>query len=109
MPNMKTVNPRSLLLAFWVALMLLVSVAWFEWQHTENMRQTTAWVTRTHEVQAEINRLGLLVNDIESSERGYIISNNSSFMDTLESDKKKLVNTFDIRVAAIKADARSRL
>jgi len=93
---MKTINPRSLLLAFWVALVLIVGVAWFEWRHTENMRETAAWVTRTHEVQAEINRLGLLVNDIESSERGFIISGNSSFIDTLDVDKKKLADTFEL-------------
>jgi len=93
---MKTVNPRSLLLAFWVALMLLAGVAWFEWRHTEEMRETAAWVTRTHEVQAKINKLGFFVNDIESSERGFILSNKPSFISTVDEDKKYIVETFDL-------------
>jgi PAS domain S-box-containing protein len=86
---MKTaVNDRRLLAGFILALVLLGGVAWLDWRHTNHMQETAALVARAHEVQANLNELLRLLDDIETGQRGFVITGDPKFLEPFESGLK---------------------
>lgn len=66
---------------FSTALLLLLLVAGLNWHHSTQMRQAAAWVARTHEVQAELNRLLSLAQDVETGARGFVVTGGAEFLE----------------------------
>jgi signal transduction histidine kinase/ActR/RegA family two-component response regulator len=81
-------NSKHYLLAvgFATAMLLFAGVSWLEWQNARDEEATNDFVALTHEVQAELNRVLSLVNDIESAQRGYIITSNPEFIATIDEE-----------------------
>lgn len=63
--------PRTALVAgFVAALVLLATVTWLDWRHSNRVQLTLAWVARTVEVQALLYRLLAVAEDIETGASG---------------------------------------
>src|SRR5687768_10213570 len=73
-PHMTTTRTLSLAIGFTLALSLLGVAAMLERRQTVRLEETAALVTRTHEVQANLNRLLSVVQDIEAASRGYVLT-----------------------------------
>jgi PAS domain S-box-containing protein len=82
---MERKTSHTYLLGFISALALLAVVAWFNWRHNAHMQEAAELVARTHEVQANLNRLLSLLEDVETGERGFIITGDPKFLEPFES------------------------
>jgi PAS domain S-box-containing protein len=80
------------LAGFALALALLVCVAWLVWQNTNHMQETAEMVAHTHEVQANLNRLLTLLDDIETGQRGFVITGDPKFLEPFESGLKAVAD-----------------
>ena len=85
---MKLKRPDIFIMGFAVALALLGGVAWFDWRHTARTQETAELVAHTHEVQANSNRLLSLIQDIETGERGFVVTGDPAFLKPFESALK---------------------
>src|ERR1035437_9631934 len=85
---MKLKRPDILIMGFAVALALLGGVAWSDWRHTARTQETAELVARTHEVQANSSRLLSLIQDIETGERGFVVTGDPAFLKPFESALK---------------------
>ena len=86
--EMRSLSNRTLKSGFMLALVLLGGVAWLDWRHTNQMQATAELVSHTHEVQANLNELLKLVDDIETGERGFVITGDPKFLEPYESGLK---------------------
>ena len=66
------------------ALVLVLACTLFAFTR---LRSASQWVTHTDEVRLGITRLGTLLIDAETSERGYLVSNDPSFLTRYERAK----------------------
>jgi signal transduction histidine kinase len=72
---------RRLLIAGVVAALgLLAAVTWLDWRQSQRVQATMVWVARSHEVQARLNRLLVLVEEIETGGRGFVITGAEEFL-----------------------------
>lgn len=69
---MKLKRPYIKLVEFVATLALFSGAVWFNWWHTNRMQETAELVARTHDVQAKLNRLLSLIEDIEAGSRGFV-------------------------------------
>jgi signal transduction histidine kinase/ActR/RegA family two-component response regulator len=99
---------QSLILpGFLLALALLIGVSWLEWDNAKKVEETSAWVARTHAVQAGLNQVAYLANDIESDERGFIITGDPRLVASIEGDMQE-VTTRIHDLARLISDAEQR-
>ena len=71
-------------IAFAVALPLFGALAWIAFRQAARMQDLAAWVGRTHDVQAELNRLLSQVEGIESGTRGFVLTGDPLFLEPFE-------------------------
>ena len=89
---MKTTSNRILLAGFIGALVLLGGVTWLDWRHINQMQAAVELVSHTHEVRASLNRLLLVLADIETGARGFVITGDPTFLEPFESGLKTVVD-----------------
>ena len=77
---MHSPNNASLIVSLLAAILILSGVALLERENTLDRRETAEWVNRTHQVQVRLNRVVLLVDDIENGERGFIVSGDPKYI-----------------------------
>jgi PAS domain S-box-containing protein len=71
---------------FALALGLLGVAAVLERRQTVRLEKTAALVTRAHEVQSNLNRLLSLVLNIEAASRGFVLTGQPVFLESLQAD-----------------------
>jgi methyl-accepting chemotaxis protein len=81
---------HTLLVGFVVALGLLAGGTWLEWRQSAKTLETADFVAQTHYVEAELNRLVGLVQDIETGERGYVLTGEPAFLEPFEAGVKSV-------------------
>ena len=72
---------QKILIGFSVPLALMALVASFVYLSIEKLEATSQWVLHTQEVISRANLLGKLVVDMETGERGFLISGKTSFLE----------------------------
>ncbi len=89
--DMKPTRTHQFVAGFALALGLLASVALLNWRQTGRMLETAALVARTHEEQANLTRLLSLVQDIETGERGFVVTGEPVFLESFEAGLSAVV------------------
>lgn len=64
-----------------MSLILLACLEWLHWQQDQAGKQRAEFVARTHEVQNNIERLMILIEDIETGTRGFVITGDTAFLE----------------------------
>lgn len=100
---MKFQKSHILLAEFITALALLGGVVWFEWQHTTHMQETAKWVEHTEEVRFELSQLLSDLQDSETGERGFIITDNPDYLEPFEASLRTVAGRFST-VRALTSD-----
>jgi len=78
----KKLKIRSkLLMAFFVPLMLTLVIFVAVYESIGGLVETADWVTHTQKVISEGKGLGKLIVDLETGERGFLITGNESFLE----------------------------
>ncbi len=78
----------QLLVAYFVVLLLMIAVAVATYRSVQAARETVTWVEHTHEVIEHANLLGRLIVDMETGERGFLITGNEEFLDPYRSGQE---------------------
>ena len=71
-------------LAFAVAVMILIGVGWMAVQNTKRMVADAEWVTHTHKVTEQIEHVLSILKDIETGQRGYMLTNQVEYLEPYE-------------------------
>jgi signal transduction histidine kinase len=106
-PQNATVSHRPLIVGFLVAIAMLAGEAWLQLRHSAYTQQTAEWVAQTHDVEAELNRLLLLVQDIETGERGFLLTGDDAFLAPYEAGIRQ-VNEQQSKVLSLIRDDTQR-
>jgi len=69
------------LLGFGVPMVLMSVVALFVYNNTRSMLEDGKWVEHTHEVIADVQELLTLVVDMETGQRGFLITGKEHFLE----------------------------
>jgi PAS domain S-box-containing protein len=78
---MKSTLRHSLLAGFVAALALLGLVAGFNWHYAARTQETAAWVAHTHEVRDQLNKALSSMQDVETGERGFVLTGIPAFLE----------------------------
>lgn len=81
---------NKLIAGFVAGLVLLLGVAWYDWRHAVRIQDLGAAVARTHEMQGSLVRLLLLIEDIETGARGYVITGEPAYLEPFETSLGKV-------------------
>lgn len=73
-----------------LAVLVLGLIAWASIRGNNLIGEHLDEVTRTQQIVAELNDLLILVTDMETSERGFIITGDSTFLEPYESAKLRI-------------------
>ena len=77
-------SPRLLVLLV-VCVLLLIGAAMFTMRSLATVSAGNAWLVHTQRVRLELGRILQLLTDIETSERGYVVSHDGQFLEPYES------------------------
>lgn len=81
---------RRVYLGIVVALSVLGLIAYASYQGNNLIGEHLAEVTRTQQLVGELNDLLILVTDMETSERGFVITGDSTFLAPYEDSKQRI-------------------
>jgi methyl-accepting chemotaxis protein len=62
------------------ALAIFVIVSLVSWRNVDEQRKDAAWVAHTHEVLTTLSQLMMALQDVETGQRGYIITGDESYL-----------------------------
>jgi CHASE3 domain sensor protein len=78
---------QKLALGFSLPLVILAGVAGVAYRSTSHLVETGRWVAHTHEVLAEIAAHLALLKEAESAQRGYLLTDDRSFLGPYEAGR----------------------
>jgi PAS domain S-box-containing protein len=78
---MKPTLHHTLLAGFVAALALIGIVAGLNWRHAVRTQETAEWVAHTHEVRYELNKVLSSLQDVETGERGFVLTGIPAFLE----------------------------
>lgn len=81
---------------FAAALGLLVAVAGMNWRHAGRLEATVEWTSHAERVRTEIDRLLILLQDIEAGARGYVLTGDEDFLDRFKTARAGLDAQFNL-------------
>ena len=67
-----------------VSIVLLVIIGFYAYNKTQDYKKASDWVNHTQQVIREAQKILLLVEDIETSQRGYVITGNAKYLEPYE-------------------------
>ncbi len=79
---------------FTVALFALILIAGVSYRHTNSVTESGKWIMHTHEIQKELEELLSHLKDVEIGQRGYIITNDSTFLEPYNNARKEYGKLF---------------
>ena len=95
---MKFQKIYKLLAGFITALALLSGVVWFGWHHIIRMQESADRVNHTETVRFELSQLLSDLKDLETGERGFVITGNPEYLEPFEAS----LNTVDERLSSVR-------
>ncbi len=72
---------RKLALGFAIAVLTLIVIGFSGYRSTEHLIENDRWVTHTHEVRTKLADLLSSLKDAETSQRGFVITADESFLE----------------------------
>jgi PAS domain S-box-containing protein len=83
-------NRWLMIVALWVPLLFTLILAFLAHSGQEAHDLDSHWVLHTVQVKDELEHLSALVKDVETSQRGYLLTQNVSFLSLYESALKEI-------------------
>lgn len=82
--------------AFLVALFILIFLASITYRHVKELDKTSSVLMNTYEVSIELEKLMSYIKDAETGHRGYVITNNSIYLDPYINARNNINTSFKI-------------
>ncbi len=77
---MKFYFQRKVLLGFFLAISIISGLGIISYLNNQRYKQSNAWVIHTNQVLFHAQRILSIIVDIESGQRGYILSGDTAFL-----------------------------
>ncbi|MBL7699173.1 MAG: response regulator [Chitinophagaceae bacterium] len=90
---------RNVIIGFGFSLLLLLLTSIASYISIRNLIDTAEWVDHTNKVIAQLEVVNSALMESESSQRGYLLTGESSFLDAFENNSKELPGA----IASVKA------
>lgn len=100
-------SPLLLKIIFIISIAVIFFIGGITFKHITVLKKSSTWVSNSHEVNAELERLISYIKDAETGQRGYILSNDKSFLDPYYASKGLVKKSFD-RVSKLTANSRTQ-
>jgi CHASE3 domain sensor protein len=81
-------NRKELIAGIGLLVVVLGINAWVGLKQTQRLQQHSRWVSHTHEVLEMLSRLQSAVTDAETSQRGYIITEDDEYARPIDSARE---------------------
>ena len=88
--KIKARNRRLMILALWVPLLFTLVLAYLAYQGQRVRDLDSQWVLHTVLVRNQIGYLNSLVVDVETAERGYLLTENTNFLSPYDNALQKI-------------------
>jgi PAS domain S-box-containing protein len=76
----KTVSNQLLLGGLVISLVLLTAVAWINWTQSCHLQDAVGQVSHTEQVRGELDHQLILIQDIETAVRGFVVTGDAEFL-----------------------------
>ena len=100
-------SPVFLKIIFVISVAIIFFIGGITFKHITVLKKSSAWVSNSHEVNAELERLISYIKDAETGQRGYILSNDKSFLEPYY-NSRVLVRKSYKRVSKLTANSRTQ-
>lgn len=100
-------SPVFLKIIFVISVAIIFFIGGITFKHITILKKSSAWVSNSHEVNAELERLISYIKDAETGQRGYILSNDKNFLEPYY-NSKVLVRKSYKRVSKLTANSRTQ-
>ncbi|AWM12730.1 histidine kinase [Flavobacterium sediminis] len=105
MLNSKFFNSFSFIKGiFYTALFVLIFLASITYRHIKELENIRESMLKTYEVSLELEKLISYIKDAETSDRGFVLSNDSTFLEPYSNARDKVNNSFFILRKATEKD-----
>lgn len=71
---------RLIVIGFAFALGMVISMAWWQWRQATRANEMLVWVAHAREVRYELSALLACLQDIETGERGFVVTGDPAFL-----------------------------
>ncbi|MBA3334194.1 MAG: CHASE3 domain-containing protein [Acidobacteria bacterium] len=78
---MKIILERQIKFAFILALLILLGIGFFAYRSTKSLNEAIRWEQHTREVLLELDETLHSITDAETSERGFVLTDDESFLE----------------------------
>ena len=82
--------------AGFVAALLILLVGALSWRSTRQTLTAASWVAHTHEVIASLETVRGDLVDMETGQRGYLLTGNSEFLQPYDSASQRLTSNLEL-------------
>jgi signal transduction histidine kinase len=79
--------------AFIAAALALLSLAVLSFLRFEQQKKASGWISHTFQVKLKIEQILSLINHAETSQRGFLLTNDSSYLDNFLTSKEDLTSS----------------
>jgi len=78
-----------------LSIVLIIVSTWITYENSRVKKESNAWIIHTYQVIQNGTNLQQLVESLEADQRGYIITQDSSFLTRYRMTKRDIATTFD--------------
>lgn len=82
---------KFLKIIFGLGLFIILCLGGLSYRHIENLTETTKLVEHAYEINLELERIQSSLHDVKASQRGYILSKDSMYLEPFFSGKEKII------------------
>ncbi|MFV8370250.1 CHASE3 domain-containing protein [Flavobacterium sp. LB2R40] len=100
-------SPLFLKIIFIISVAIIFFIGGITFKHITVLKKSSTWVSNSHEVNAELERLMSYIKDAETGQRGYILTKDKSFL-TPYDNSKTLVRTSYKKISILTANSRTQ-
>lgn len=100
-------SPVFLKIIFVISVAIIFFIGGITFKHITVLKKSSAWVSNSHEVNAELERLISYIKDAETGQRGYILSSDKSFLEPYYKSKILVRKSYK-RVSKLTANSRTQ-
>jgi signal transduction histidine kinase/CHASE3 domain sensor protein len=100
-------SPLFLKIIFIVSVAVIFFIGAITFKHITVLKKTSIWISKSYEVNIELERLLSYVKDAETGQRGYLLSKNKSFLKPYNDSNKYIKKSYQ-RVAELTVNSRAQ-
>lgn len=93
---------------FLIAFFILIFLASVTYRHVKELDKISDSIINTYEISIELGQLISHIKDAETGHRGYIITNDSVYLEPFIDARKKINNSFQTLNSALRNDAKKQ-